>query len=370
MDILPRVKNNQFAFVSNRYVTGDTVDNLLGDILPTMKYLTHHDLIALRRVSFNISAAKKLGWPGIVLFKNTVGPYDRGIIARLEEIGVVSVSEPAPGRSRVMQVLMRDVVADNDREVRSTTYHGRVQLKVNGIKSPITYKQNILDQINHHSTGLNVTYLPTWSTKRVQLTTASLTYDRLYIDDTNTYGRFIAPFQTLSRIDRATMQIDGQPTCECDFSAMHPTLLYAQEQAVPPSDLYLIPGLPPKECREYIKLALLISINARDYDSSLVALTSRIPSRIDAAQLLQRIRTAHTKIAKHFWSNAGIRLMNTESNIAESVLVRCALMGIPVLGIHDGFICKRSDAVKMQEIMKSAFNQVTGYMGIVKTSVK
>ena len=62
--------------------------------------------------------------------------------------------------------------------------------------------------------------------------------------------------------------------------------------------------------------------------------------------------------------------MNTESNIAAQVFDTCIRNGIQVLGIHDGFICKRADARAVQAGMVDAFKKVTGYTGEVKTSVK
>lgn len=78
----------------------------------------------------------------------------------------------------------------------------------------------------------------------------------------------------------------------------------------------------------------------------------------------------HPKISKFFWSNAGIWLMNVESEIAEYVLIACCNSGIDVLCIHDGFICKISDSNEVLRLMRRGFRAVTGYAGEVRVGVK
>lgn len=369
MDILPRVKDGSFAYTAAYLLSGRTVDNLMRPLIDASRFNTTADLQALRRVAFNLAASKRLGWPDIVLFSNAVPKADEYVLLALERAGVIAIQLAAPGRSRIMAVVNRDMITDDYSATPTLRTRGISYLKTRTEKRPTNHGQGFLDSLNEFTDSLSCRYTPSWATKPVALAPESLRYDRIFINDFETYGRFTAPFQSLSKADRATIWINGQPTCECDFTAMHPMLLYAAAKADPPADLYRLPGIPAS-WRPYVKLALLISINARDPEAAATALASRVPPDVIVSRIMAALRKYHAPIAKYFWSNSGIKLMYLESEIAEGVMRRCMAGHVPVLGMHDGFICRRADAEKVKEMMAMAFREVTGYTREVKVGVK
>lgn len=369
MDILPRVKNGEFAFYPHRKLVGLTSARLMAVAGARMQYLTSADADAAMQVAYNFVAAKHLGCLRVVLFHNAVTQAGRRFIDMLQVAGLVGIDKKA-GRADVMvisdtandtltdaadnvsvpNVRIRPAVVVRDRAT------GRPAAKVDGARH--TALSDDVRLINTWTESIRVVYTPTWSKIAVQITPDSLRYTRIYLDDFRKYGRYTALFQSLSKIDRATIKINGTPTCELDFTAMHPSLIYAEENLRRPDDMY---GFCTHVPREWRKLALLISINAKTKDAAVVALASRIGSTSGyAAGLLDAARAYHKPVAHWFCSDAGVYLMHRESSIASGVLHDCRVHNIPVLCMHDGFICRRYDEARVAEIMRESFRD---YMG-------
>lgn len=368
MDILPRVKNGQFAYTARYMLHGPTVDTLIKAVLDHLPYITSGDYEAVRRVAFNLTASKLLGGASVALFTNTAKYSDMSVIGALEAVGIVNTTPPSPGKVSTMTLLNPSAISDEYTVTMPPSKRGH-QIVKTGDKRWVQIPPPYLQAINEYTASHVYAYQPGWSKARVTLTKDSVTYDRIYINNYFTYGRFIAPFQSLSRLDRATMTIDGAPTLECDFKAMHPTLLYNELGLEAPANMYELPGIPTT-WTPYVKLGLLISINAKDFQAALAALQSRVPATVSANLILRQLAVRHTQIAKAFWSNAGMRLMNVESNISRVVLEKCMAARVPVLCMHDGFICKLGSGEAVKRVMRHAFAEVTGWEGAVGVGVK
>jgi hypothetical protein len=65
-------------------------------------------------------------------------------------------------------------------------------------------------------------------------------------------------------------------------------------------------------------------------------------------------------IADQIASDAGIRLMRQDSDIAEIIISQFTEEDIPVLTIHDSFIVPWGQEDKLRERMYAAFEKVTG----------
>ncbi len=65
--------------------------------------------------------------------------------------------------------------------------------------------------------------------KRVLITPESLLCRRVFKGDFESGGRFYCAAQSLNKAERATIQIDGEPTIELDLKSLHPRLLYNLE---------------------------------------------------------------------------------------------------------------------------------------------
>jgi hypothetical protein len=155
---------------------------------------------------------------------------------------------------------------------------------------------------------------------------------------------------------RDQITINGEPTIEVDYAALHIRLLYQEAGKQMVGDPYEIEGRPRKQ----VKLALLIGINARTHRSAVRALADAlagepgIHNRFDAAKgLLDAVRRKHPAIAHAFGSDAGARLMRKDADLAERVKFEMLVAtGIVPLSVHDSFIVPATEAGRLEEAME------------------
>jgi hypothetical protein len=160
-------------------------------------------------------------------------------------------------------------------------------------------------------------------------------------------------FQSLPSAYRQQLTLNGSPVGCADFRAMHIGLLYAQAEALLQGDPYSgIDGLT----RDQAKLALLVAINAPTKHSAVSAIRTHTPAftHEQAACALEAVCERHAPIARHFASDAGIRLMRIESDILIDAALDCTQQGIPVLGIHDELIAPAAAIERVAEAMRRA----------------
>jgi hypothetical protein len=105
--------------------------------------------------------------------------------------------------------------------------------------------------------------------------------------------------------------------------------------------------------RHQAKLALLIAINARSHISAVRALADAL--RTDSSvsdpfvtgdRLLKAAKARHPDIAWALASDAGVRLMRRDSELAER--------GIVPLAVHDSFIVPANQEERLMETMEAA----------------
>ena len=85
-------------------------------------------------------------------------------------------------------------------------------------------------------------------------------------------------------------------------------------------------------------------------------------------ELVESIRLRHEPISSEFFSGAGLRLQFEDSQIAESLMMEFAKTRgiVPLLPVHDSFICHHGYKSEVEELMKKAFKKRFG----VNISVK
>jgi hypothetical protein len=173
-------------------------------------------------------------------------------------------------------------------------------------------------------------------------------------------GRWYGPFwQNIEAEDRGRLQINGQQTVELDYVAMHIAMLYQEAGKPLPADPYDLEGWP----RDQAKLALLILINARTQTRAVQALADAL--RVDggisnpfkaARALVLTLKAKHADIAYAFGSDAGVRLMRRDSDIAARVMIEAfRATGQVPLCIHDGFVVGAAHEGRVREAMENAF---------------
>ncbi len=199
--------------------------------------------------------------------------------------------------------------------------------------------------------------------------------------------------QSLPREVRATITINGEPTADCDYKAIHPSICYAIAGSPAPEDVYAIPGVD-KRLRPIIKKLLLYAFNANSIHSvakafekciwrirrkpveSLKEKDTKLLRAVDDAQLdyetciglLNRIMSAHKPIRGYFFSGIGRRLQCFDSAVMTLVLNHCVTSGIPVLQVYDAVIVQRRLAEEIAAVMRQSYRTVIGQDILVEIS--
>jgi hypothetical protein len=177
---------------------------------------------------------------------------------------------------------------------------------------------------------------------------------------------------------RLRLILDCQKVIEADYSGIHIHLLYNKvriDYGATKNDPYAIPGYPTtKEYRNLFKKLLLAAVNAQEdgkysgKTKAIMALQEDInynpcdfPSEIpDFETIIDAFVKHHGPISKYFFTGKGLWLMYQDSQIAEQVLRKMYKHRIPVLPVHDSFICPKQYSDILERSMVSAYRDVTG----------
>lgn len=193
--------------------------------------------------------------------------------------------------------------------------------------------------------------------------------------NTNLYGRLHTRgknyYQGLSEIERSQITIDGEPTIERDFKAMHPNLLYASEGIQYKGDPYSIHQSPI--ARDFLKNILLRLLNSENKKSAAKTADSWLEDNPEYKQELQEIGITesmpfielfyrvHKPISKYFCNGklTGLQIMNMDSTIAIEIINHFSQKGVPILSIHDSFIVQKKYDSELVKIMKETYFKLT-----------
>jgi hypothetical protein len=186
-------------------------------------------------------------------------------------------------------------------------------------------------------------------------------------------GRFFGGFwQMLPEDLRERIIINGRIVHEIDFSGMLVHILYAME------GLKLGEKLPyvvskdndPENKRPFYKRLFLVAVNAKSKKSTIEVVLREIkkkPNRypqLDCGEdelkrrlwkMLYELIDHHKLVEKYISSGAGLRSQFIDSQIAYKVIANMTRAKIPVLCIHDSFICRDWDADIVKQQMKDAY---------------
>ena len=167
---------------------------------------------------------------------------------------------------------------------------------------------------------------------------------------------------------RSAITINGQPTVECDFASLHPTMLYLERGLQVPDDPYAgiletEQGQTPIDdpfrisARAFAKVAFNAMVNAK-------AELGRPPQGLRPRdfgltwrEVSQRILEKHHAIEDAFYSGQGLRLQHIDSQLAERVMLHFANKGVPVLPVHDSFIIAAHHEQELVAVMKRVFGE-------------
>ena len=297
--------------------------------------------------------------------------------------------------------LESDVVVIRDRETKENK-------PTRGHRGVTQMKQS-MERYNGSLKGADITFDGT--------PIADIMFSRIFSEDLEHGGRLYAVgggVQTIpSELRRSKIKIDGEPVAEIDFCAMHPNICYqlmhnggesvydALGEDFDPymADLSFITvnearkqywerltGKKANPLRKLSKLAILIGMNAKDEQSAVCALSSKvladrrkpeseqelyaIDSTIPVKRVFDAIVEHNSYIAHHFFNDSGMMLQNIDSKIMMDVISTLIQKGITVLGYHDSCMVKESVANVVEDVMMQSWVNVLQDSTYCKTEIK
>ncbi|MEM5534973.1 hypothetical protein WNY58_01090 [Neptuniibacter pectenicola] len=187
----------------------------------------------------------------------------------------------------------------------------------------------------------------------------SLECRRVFKGDFESGGRFYCGAQSLTKAERGTIQIDGEPTIELDLKSLHPRLLYNLEGFEAPEDCY---EADTKEQRARNKMICLYLINNKDRVTARRAFMADFGGTGDEADTeFDTYIEQHPKIAHHFFKSSWKRLQFMDSRIVDAVLSAAVDKGVALLPIHDSFITKTRDAYWLNDVIRESYCELIGF---------
>jgi hypothetical protein len=192
------------------------------------------------------------------------------------------------------------------------------------------------------------------------------------------HGRFYGGFwQQISEDLRKDIFINGEPTVEIDFKALHVSLLYAIKlhevwpYSKDPFALQRLVDFAPDAStqRKWVKLLVLQCLNASNRKAAFAAFrnesdTGSLAKRLTNEQLailLDVFVNEHPRLEEFLLADVGVELMNYDSRLMAHIIRQCTKQNIPILTIHDSCLCRRSDFAEVRTIMTIASIREVGY---------
>jgi hypothetical protein len=181
------------------------------------------------------------------------------------------------------------------------------------------------------------------------------------------HGRAYGWWQSIPKMARASMTINGEPVADVDYGCLHAAILYNQAGVPFAGDAYDVDGFERNE----VKLGFNIAINAKNRRAAVAALADHLKTdRGHCADIIRAIERRHRPIEQHFCSDAGVRLMRIDSELILNALRAVNDNGDPALPVHDSLIvparCANQTAAKMVE----SFEQIVGRVSPCRVKIK
>ena len=133
--------------------------------------------------------------------------------------------------------------------------------------------------------------------------------------------------------------------------------------------------------RDLVKRCISTLINAKNKQSAVSSLNNRqrldgiveeagiVPFKGWASKLVDDCFDSFPDIQPIFYSDMGNHFMFKEGNICMTLIEQCLNSRIPLLTLHDSFICPARYASELDGMIKDAFQKEVGAVCIVDNSV-
>lgn len=170
-------------------------------------------------------------------------------------------------------------------------------------------------------------------------------------------GRFYGGWwQGIDKNYRKTrITINGEPTVEVDYDAMHLHMLYHQSGEPYDNDPY-------QACIDkYPNISRRAGITRKNIKDSFTMLINN-PEKPELQgkdkTIEQMLIRTHPIIDRYIGSGIGIKLQYLDSCIAEGVMLELAEQDIPCLPIHDSFMVAYEHRMKLKDAMARCYREV------------
>ena len=193
--------------------------------------------------------------------------------------------------------------------------------------------------------------------------------------DWNCNGRFYGGWwQQIGSDLRNKIHINGVPTVEVDFRALHVNILSLEQGVTLEGDPYdlsdsILEGVDRRAQRGYLKTLVLTAINADGDRAAYQAFRDNYPAddparhfrNSDLQRLLDGFLRQAPQLEGALFKDQGIRLMNVDARIADGVLRAATARNLPVLCIHDSFVVDYRKTKLLKFLMGLSSRRVVGH---------
>lgn len=213
-----------------------------------------------------------------------------------------------------------------------------------------------------------------------------------FTDNFFLHGRIYGEHQEHGKQARVTIRFGNSRSAELDFQGFHPRALYHLEGRQYSGDPYQLWDETSPEMRLMAKQVINAALNARSRESTIHACNRKMSQKTkdgkwkDGKERKQAVdlfiaakKTGlkfsaiydlalkrHKPIAKHFGTDAGMKLMRMDSKIALAVLFHFASQAHPCLCVHDSFVVPESQEDELRRVMIKFYRDETGFDPVIK----
>jgi hypothetical protein len=175
--------------------------------------------------------------------------------------------------------------------------------------------------------------------------------------DMGTGGRYYCGFANLKRETRDLTLINGFETTEVDFSSCHPSMLAMLSGKVMPADLYTF-GFADRQTNKSLMLIAINCTSSHKMQRALQKEINKLGLRFSPDDWIESVYEAHPWLVAHLGTNAGLRMMNIESEIMANAMTKfMTITNSVALCIHDAMRVQTRHADVAVYCMLSAWRE-------------
>lgn len=174
---------------------------------------------------------------------------------------------------------------------------------------------------------------------------------------------------------RLGITIDYEAVAEIDYCSLHPVLLCAMKGIdVAPfyKDMYsyMLPDNALEKDRDLFKIAMNIMFNATTETTAVRAIREemacpeykgKVVFEGNPELVLKQVKDSFPEFSSYFCNEncTGLYLQNIDSKITEKIIEEFIKQDVPILPIHDSYLCQEKYVPMLQDVMEQAFREVT-----------